>query len=436
MGTKFLLAHGIAVSAAGATTYMNFGSDSYTSGSGTEANRAPRVRDVGTFDYMTARCSAFSLGGGATQSVFTSRVNSAPGNQTVSVTSATTFQDTTHSDSMTGLAGQTYGSQAVTDAGTGSITMADLSCRFAGDSSTNVMRYGLGPNRTFSSANVTNAMPLAGCMTQDATSTTFEAYNQTKFRAAATLQYLSGRLSANTTAGANSSIVSRTNISGAGITDGNLVATITAGSGAATVEDTTHSDSLASGDLASIAVKVGGVSSGNFALQYAHADCVYSGSDSAHYVASGDGVSNASNQMGAPGVSHYCAVQGVSSTSITTESSAAAQFTLDTSSGAQTSTYMSAQCPAAPVGDVQTMTSRKNSGAGNQTLAMNALGYFEDSTHSDSISQTDTIDFKVTGGAGITTKGNIGTHGLLMTAPGASTSVAVFYHHLQTQGIA
>lgn len=175
----------------------------------------------------------------------TLRQNGSAGNQSVSVTAATTgiFEDTTNTDSVT--ANDYFDISSPQGAGSGFFTSRSASLLFAATSNT-VVVVGLNPQVAFNANGVTYFWPPAG----DATGGTAEATVQFTTRNAGTWKNLGVTI---TTNGRTTTNTIRSRVDTA---NGNQVLTITAGT-TGIVSDTSNTDTLADGDLLAISLTTG-----------------------------------------------------------------------------------------------------------------------------------------------------------------------------------
>lgn len=399
--------------AAAATRYLApFDGESSTNS--TESFRAAMVRAPGTYDYLTVMVSANSLSGTI---VIGSRVNSAAGNQTLTVSAGTTgtFQDTTHNDALS--AGQTFDYEAVGAVGTGTATFQHFSMRFAATTNS-AMKYGCGNGQVYATASSTYYSPIAGH--NPAESGSGEANYQQKFLTSATLRNAQAIATVNAR---TTDTVIRSRIGGA---NGNLVVTVVALT-TGSFEDSSNSDALSSGSLVALSVTTGsGV--GSQTIGHLACDVLYP-SNVAHWFSSGDGTF-AINQVASAGNNVFMSPQGRCLSGEVTEANCAMQNTLvDT----QTMSNMAVYVPStgASSGDTVTFTSRVNSAAGNQSIAVSAgtSGYFEDTTHSDALAQGQTLSMRSASGGSLGTRGFFTVYSFKATgpAPPAGGNVTNFF---------
>lgn len=378
----------------------------------TESIRQSLVRSVGAYSLMTCYIPTNTL---SVTLTVNSRVNSAAGNQTIPITTASTgvFQDLTHSDSPT--AGQTIGYQYAAPAGSGSASLQNCSMQFAATTNSS-MRYGsIAGSYTLTS---TTTFPPIG-VAQLGDNATTEAFYQTKFKVAGTLKNGHAQVSANGRS-STTTIVSRI-----GGSNGNLSISITATS-TGSFEDTSNSDALSSGSLVNWAVTVG-TGIGTLTIPILEVDVLYTGT-AAQWISGGDSTFGI-NQVASAGNSIFIIPQGRNVTGEVTESNVAAR---QTSADTQTLSNMAVLVPSTTpsTGDNVVVTSRVNSAAGNQTITVAATttGYFEDTTHSDSVPQSSTYDYRATSGGSLATRGFFSMYASIATGPAApATNVTNFF---------
>lgn len=364
-------------------------------------------RTPGTFSNLYVRVSSNSGTGGGT---FSFRKNTAAGNQTVSVPSATTgeFTDSTHTDAV--AAGDLI-NYSIVNTATAGINFANLGVSFtptnAAETVNKLMCYGTA---TDTSVTTQYFNSLGGILRFTAANST-ESNAQFKNKLNATLRNLFVLVSANTASIA--SVVSRKN--GA---NGNL--TVSIGSGVTgAFEDTTHTDTLVSGDLVdtlftstlttSITVRLISVDyvTTTGATQYMNADA-------------GVALAFGNNST------HFLTITGSPNTSFIGE--AAAQcLTSQPFAATLLETFVAANANLA----TSTVTLRKNAANGNNTLSIPAstTGYFEDTTHTDSFAATDQIDYSfVTGATGtnimLANVGFVAQYQVTISGTGSATGTA------------
>jgi hypothetical protein len=343
-----------------------------TPGSTTEANYKRTVRSAGTYSNMLVRVFSSNSTGASTM---TFRKNGAGGNQTVSIGIAATgeFEDTTHNDAV--VATDLIDLEIVIGAAVAFRTSV-MQCVFAPTSNT-AISHGLDSLTTTATSTTVFGKYVGGAATASATETTSQQF---KMKAAGTIKNLNVVVTTNGRADATT-VGSRLN--GA---PGALTVSINA---AATgqFEDTTHSDTVVADDLVDRYVTVG-TGSGTFTAS------IYNDFETS------DGTTQ--NVAGGPAtilqnVTNYLALMGEAVNSVTTESDSQQKAGV-TCTLSKLEIHLSANTVSAS----STLTSRKNAGAGGQSVSITAstTGWFEDASNSDSIVATDEIGAQLVTGAG------------------------------------
>lgn len=224
-------------------------------------------------------------------------------------------------------------------------------------------------------------MAFGGCC---AAAGTTEANCQLKFRGAGTLQNARIYVAANTW---NSAATARTRISGA---NGNSSISVTA-STTGTFADTTHTDSLADGNLWNGSFTLAG--SGSMNIGAYTAELVITGQAFTMF-----GASNASTgTYSTSSATTYDALMGQS------PGAGVSNEALIESFGLENATLSNIQFLISTNGNANAATgrSRKNTANGNQSVSITAgvTGLYEDTTHTDSIVATDKFCGAITTGA-------------------------------------
>lgn len=225
---------GNALSFTGSSDHFNHlmgGSGTNTDTSETTETNATKIllRAAGTYKGLQAILTTNTSG-----SVMTFHKNGSDGNQTISpgtTAVAANTQDTTHTDSITGGDRANYR----INAGSHTMNITYIGLTFAG--TTSAQDIAVTSGQTFSSANA--FMAVGGSWG----SGTVESQSQIKCHTALTWDHLRVRLTT------NSLSLSETLISRNATANGNQVVTLANGSGAADLEDTTHSDSVSADAL-------------------------------------------------------------------------------------------------------------------------------------------------------------------------------------------
>jgi len=377
--------NGSAGNAAG-TFYYPIGNSHTITAATTESNVQFPFRQAGTFSFFRVRISANTV---TASSTFNFRINGAAGNQTVSVASSTTgeFIDTTNTDTIS--SGDLVNLQLVAG-GTGtSISMSEQGVSFT-PSSGAYSFYACVINFN-AAASTSYYFALGGTLT---TTNTTEANVQVTARCSGTLKNGYARISSN---GRSSATTIKSRKNGA---DGNISISITA-STTGIFEDTSNTDSISSGDTVNMSFVSG---SGTGTTQgYAGASYVPGVDNKLFYITSVAG--------GGPviaGATTYTPTGGIINGSGT---EASAQIT---SEYAWTASRLFCYSPtnASSAGST-TVVLRKNGSDGNNSISIGtgATGYFEDTTHTDSIAVSDKVTIKKVGATtGNTTLSIAGVH--------------------------
>lgn len=342
-----------------------------------EATVQHTARTAGTASNLYARISANSIA--ATPSAtFTFRKASADSTMTFTVASTATgeFEDTTHS--VTISAGDVINIKVVMGAsGANTITPRIVGILFASAANTSININATPNGAAFSTASVTNYLKPAGQCTTVTAETTSQQF---KSRVAGTLKNLGCQVNTNTWTTTNPTIIDRLN--GAA---GNLSVSVTVGT-TGWFEDTTHSTTLAVGDLFNRAVVIG-TGSGSFASQ-TYGDLETTNNTSQYLCGPNNTAYSAS-------ATSYDPMQGQGANDATesnVQTKVGIAGVLD-----KYEVFVSANTI---VGNGAT-TSRVNAGAGTGSITITGLatGWFEDTTHSDTVVTTDEWNWKTVAGA-------------------------------------
>ena len=218
----------------------------------TEVNRQFIARDSYTLNNLFVRVTANTVTASTT---VRSRVNTADGNQSVSIPAGATgtFQDTSNSDAL--VDGDLFNYQAVAGATGTTITFTVMSfCLQTISNNTPILG---GKSGASISANLTTFVPIGGDQTSHGT----ESRSQYTFRVAATLSNLRSNITYN---GVTAASTIRSRVNGA---NGNQSLSIPA-STTGVYEDTTNSDSIASGDNVNLQVVTGATGNSLIAQYY------------------------------------------------------------------------------------------------------------------------------------------------------------------------
>ena len=359
-----------------ANTTQYWPAQGYLKPTTTEANAQIILRSAGTLSNMLVYVPANSVAGTST---FRSRKNVTNGGQSVSVGSSATgtFEDTTNTDTIT--AGDKVNLQTVPGATTNTYTLQIISFLYAATTNTYAMHAtndvaGLA----ISTASATRYFTLSGRM---ATLSTAESDEQCKMTVAATGKNLFCRISANART-TTTTVRTRKNTANGG-------QSVSIGSTATGFfEDTTNTDTIAVNDL--------------YTYQYVSS----TGTQSITLVQIGVGIETTSSKgllstgivfgesSSATEVWYYAPNGDISG--FGTEASVATKVR-----AAFTTSNLGIKIITNSITATTTVTSRKNSAAGNQSVAIGSstTGQFADTTNTDTLVATDTYHYKYAAGA-------------------------------------
>jgi hypothetical protein len=385
--------------AASATGYARLtGNGRHTVTSG-ESGRTTLWRTTGVLSNLYINILTNDRGA----STFRTRKASADANLVVSITASTTggFEDTSNSDVVT--AGEEWHSQIITGAG-GTVFTYDVDSVIFSANTNTVLKFGGGDGSSVTAASTTepinpygNSKPLAGGADSDAGQT---------MRTAGTLKnlYLYTNSNARTT---TTTFRSRVNSA-----FGNLTLSVTAGA-TGSFEDTSNSDTIASGDLVNFSVTT---DTGTEALALSGITAEFETTNSmAQYVAGNEA---GSTQL--VSVTTYYPFAGFLGAS-TTEANKTIEANLPF-----TASLLQINVTANTISDSSTLRLRKNSADGNQvvTITGSTTGIFQDTTNSDFILATDDVNYSIVTGATGTSLvlRSISTLGLTNVSVSASTT--------------
>ena len=341
----------------------------------TESDSNFTWRTAGTFSNLYVNV----LANDRAASTFRTRKGTSNANLVVSITGSTTgkFEDTSNSDVVT--AGDNWHYSMTTGAGGTTFTYTPMQVLFAATTNT-VSRVGCDANGNTMTASSTHVGPLAGDGTLSATDA--DSVRHITYRTAGTLNNLFLRIRTN---GRSTTSTVRSRIGGA---NGNMSASV-AGSATGNFEDTTNSDTVSVGTLVGWAY-VTGTGTGNVETMGCFADFTTTNGQAMYSAAAGGGQTVLAN------VTTYYGFSGGLRTS-TTESNTIGEANLPF-----TASLMQCNISANTVTAASTLTLRINSGAGAaETVSITAstTGIFQDTTNSDSILASDTLNYKIVTGA-------------------------------------
>lgn len=350
---------------AGTSQYVQFATGGGIVISGTESLRQVVQRTAGA---VSAIQWSVPDNNRTTTSTARIRINGANGSLTIGFAGGVTGTVTSNSGSDSIAAGDLVAWQMNIGTGGSQLTVSELSCQFAATTDTatrfidNTSGNGVGNNQSWG---------LAGTGGSSAQSAA-----QYVFPVAGTLKNAAMIVSTNTAGAASAATV----INGSA---GAISVSITGGV-TGTFEDTTHTDTIAAGDLVNWSTSLTGGGSAVYTLSV---DFINTAGQSILPTGSLGTVS--SNQT------RYNHTVGRLSP-VTTESDVTKPVNI-----AATLSKLSVEISANTVTATSTISTRKNSGAGGQSIAISAstTGQFQDASGTDVIVASDTISIKVATGA-------------------------------------
>lgn len=389
---------------ASATRNIYFGANSGSDSTATEANRELLHRITGTYSKLSIRVLTNDRGA----STLKSRLVTANGNQSVSIGASTTgwLEDASNTDAVS--AGDDWHCQLITGAGGSVFTYNMVQVSFTAGSDT-VMRTGCHTVTGFTSASTTRYTPLFGSFANNNT----ESLVQTVIKTAATLKNLYCRVTSN---GRSSTTTLGTRVNGV---NGNVSVSVGAGSTGA-FEDTSNTDTLSVEDAINAYVTTG-TGTGTINFIALGIDIVTTNSKYQYVVG-----------IGAGGVTHnddttlYYAVGGLIN-GFATEADSKAKANNDI-----TASKLQCNISANTVSVNSTLKLRKNGADGNQavTIMASTTGVFEDASNTDTITETDEINYALVAPLGGTSM-TIRSMSMLaeVAAPGGSAVAKILQLH-------
>lgn len=351
------------------TRWYAIGASSSISAGGLESVRANTFRTAGVLSNLLM--NLINNGITATTS-WRVRKSTSNGNGTLSIPSSTTgkFEDLVNTDVV--AAGDDFHYQLVTGATGTSLDFATWSILFYSKTNT-VVRYTGGSDSSYTSASSTIVFSLGGGLTNSPGGA--DSAVGITFRTAGTFRNLYININSNARVN-TTTFVSRVNsISGA--------QTISIGSGVTGIlEDTTHTDTINSGDLVNFALVTGtgtqAIAVGVMAAEFetTNNSTIYSCLSSSTTTA---------------GTTVYYSTMG-SLDSDTTESHCQIESNVEF-----TSSLLQCNVTANTIVLASTLNLRKNGASANQTVSITATttGIFQDTTNTDSIGINDTINYQL-----------------------------------------
>lgn len=356
------LAGGLAINF-NTTTYFNC----FNSASTTESQRKVKYRTAGVMTKLEVIISANTIATSAT--TVRTRLNGANGGMSVSIAAGATgsFTDATNSDTI--AAGNDYNFQVVTPNTSGALTIRCANTVFTATSNT----VGKLITRNAILGTGTMYFPLAG-----GNFFLTEAQAQVKVKTAGTFKNLYTNIVANTSSNSYT-LRLRKNTA-----DGNLNISVAAGT-TGQFEDTSNTDTVAVDDLVALrsVENLGNITPGSLTA------VEFETTTSTGITVQSDGSSVNAN------LTRYIGI-GSDGTPDATEANTAGLAQV-----AGTYSFLACYVSANTVSAGSTLKFRKNSGNGNQSVSITAstTGLFEDTSNSDSVLSTDTIDTQLITGA-------------------------------------
>lgn len=359
---------------AGATDYAMAGCTNLALQS-TEANANMTWRTAGTFSNLDIKVFSNTVTAASTLNF---RKNTANGNETVSIPASTSgeFRDSTNTDSV--VSGDIV-DYKITAGGTGTtLDLTGLSIIFSATSGT-VTRLSQTAISALSdtSANTTTYFPPVGLLQNTAT----EANTQFKVKSSFTLQNLYVKIATNARATATT-FGSRING-----TNGNLVVSVPATT-TGVFEDTTHTDSLVSGNLFNYYITtVAGVTS--ITIQTIGVELANTSASSHVMACTTNGFTYNAN------ITRWCMLGGgMAGNGVESNAQLRSDF-IHVASNLECFVITNTVTAAS------TIRFRQNTANGNQVVSIGAstTGYFEDTTNTDIVAAPNEINYQITTGA-------------------------------------
>jgi hypothetical protein len=382
---------------AGATQYWFLATAAISSPQLTEAPRQILYRSSGILSKLYVRVSANTT---SANSSVTVRKNGVDTSLTVTITAGTAEVKEDTTNTVTVAAGDKLSYKTVSG-GTGTMSMAVMSCVFQADNDA-VTKLCCGPaTATYVLDNVTRFAQVAGNLTPN---TATESITKTKAIKPVTYRNLVVYASTNLRTSATI-IRSRKN----GV-DGNITVTIPAGF-VGWIEDTTNSDTVAIGDDYNWSVIMGAGAGETLGIHSISCDVVETVGGIGLFV-----VGQTSGLIQNINITSYISVAGSIGSAGTIEANTKLK-TRETFTLSRLSIFPSTNA----ITTTSTLRLRINGVPGNQVCSIPASNpaVVTDTTHTDVVSATDEIDYElVTGATGTSmTVRNISMAHVLLTAP-------------------
>ena len=352
-------------------SYRRILGNNRVAGQSTEAFMTDIWRTAGTLTNLCINITANDRAA----STFRTRKGTANANILVDITGSTTgkFEDITNSDVVS--AGDDWHAVITIGSGGSVFSAWASSILFAANTNT-VHRIGGSPSGTaINLASVTNPGSLYG--NGDWQSGAADSLVGETVRTSGTLKNLYVYVSANART-TTTTFKSRVNSAA-----GALTLDVTAGA-TGSFEDTANTDTISSGDLINWAATTG-TGTQSLTARIVAVDFITTNGNFQFVNGTPGGTAQAA------GVTTYYSIAGTLSTS-TTEANTALETNL-----IFTASKLQCNISANTIVLNSTLKSRKNSGAGNQTVDITALttGIFQDASNSDTYIATDTADYQV-----------------------------------------
>ncbi len=376
----------------GSTEYQLLWNGNWISGETTESHSKVKMAYAGVLDKLQVKVLNNNIAATTTVRI---RINGGNGNQSASITSNTTglFTDSSNSDTIS--AGDDLDYSIVTGGASGNCGSNLWSCNFAATGKT-AANYSLAYRIAVDAISTTRYMPLGG-------KNPFATESAVKTEVRGT--YTAEKLYVN--AYTNSSTQATTFTSRKNGADGNLTLSVTA-STTGVFSDTTHSDSLVATDLYCVKWVSGTGTANVTGTAWVH--LANTTNSLMELLRGGEPVTiNKNTTLYAP--------LGSDINTNATEANALSRLGFSA-----TLSFLRIYISANTVSSASTFNLRKGSADATQTCSItsNTTGLFEDTTHTDAVTATDDLDWKlVTPNSG--TSLDIGWWGMTVSSSNAFT---------------
>lgn len=358
-------------------TRFSVPSDCFLDQQATETTAQMIMQTAGTMSYLYAMITANTVTATSTIRV---RVNTANGNEVLSVASSTTgeFEDQNNTDAL--VATDVVNYSVVTGATGTSILIRSLSKIFSATGTT-MKRFDSNTSQVQATASTTFFINLSGSTVYR----TSEGPTQWQVRNAGTIANGSVFVTGNTRT--NSTVRNRLNTA-----NGTLVITVTASTNGL-FQDTTHSDAIVSGDLINYSLLTG---TGTNNCTFEQFSCEFTSTDNTFSFLN----SGANNNIGTSVTEYFPPAGGGTDINSTTEANYDVKPRMPF-----TANNLGVRITGNSISATSTLTLRKNSAntALVASITASTSAVFEDTTHSVVILRDDEIDYQiVTGSTGTT----------------------------------